>query len=248
EEETVEPQLDVFYKITPQLNAALTLNTDFSATEVDDRVVNLSRFNLFFPERRDFFLRDSDIFEFGRIGTAPLFGQEGNEALPRAALNNGRPFFSRNIGLSPSGAPVDINAGAKLSGRAGDWNVGSLVVSQDEDELSGVDGQTVLVARAARNVLAESQWGFIATHGDPQSNVDNTLVGTDFRYRNSSLPGGRAVSGVAWYQRSDGGEAPNEDNAAYGFGIGYPNTSGWRAGYNFKRIEENFDPALGFVN
>ena len=64
----LEPSLDVFYKLTPSMNASLTLNTDFSATEVDDRQVNLTRFNLFFPEKRDFFLQDADIFEFGRIG------------------------------------------------------------------------------------------------------------------------------------------------------------------------------------
>ena len=80
-----DPSLDVFYKITPSLTGALTINTDFSATEVDDRQVNLTRFGLFFPEKRDFFLQDADIFEFG-----------GLEA-------NGRPFFSRRIGLSDEG-------------------------------------------------------------------------------------------------------------------------------------------------
>ena len=66
----LEPSLDVFYRVTPSLNASLTVNTDFSATEVDDRQVNLTRFNLFFPEKRDFFLNDADLFEFGRIGSA----------------------------------------------------------------------------------------------------------------------------------------------------------------------------------
>ena len=63
-----EPSLDVFYKFTPSMTGVLTLNTDFSATEIDDRQVNLTRFSLFFPEKRDFFLQDADIFEFGRIG------------------------------------------------------------------------------------------------------------------------------------------------------------------------------------
>src|SRR5690606_4481626 len=81
------PSLDVFYKLTPGLNAALTVNTDFSATEVDDRQVNLTRFNLFFPEKRDFFLRESDIFEFGRIGA-----QNGNGSVSNAERQNGRPF------------------------------------------------------------------------------------------------------------------------------------------------------------
>src|SRR5690606_19694696 len=143
------------------------------------------RFNLFFPERRDFFNRDSDIFEFGQIGTGGFDRNAGggNPAVPGAAAQNGRPFFSRRIGLSPNGQPVDINAGAKLSGRVGDWNVGSLLVSQDEDDAVGLDSQTVFVGRAALNVLSESQWGVIATHGDSQSNADNSLVGTDFRYR-----------------------------------------------------------------
>jgi hypothetical protein len=88
-----DPSLDVFYKVTPGITSALTINTDFSATEVDDRQVNLTRFGLFFPEKRDFFLQDADIFEFGNLD------------------ENGRPFFSRSIGLSSSGDPVDLNIG-----------------------------------------------------------------------------------------------------------------------------------------
>ena len=249
-EESFEPQLDVFYKITPQLNAALTINTDFSATEVDSRQVNLTRFSLFFPEKRDFFIRDSDIFEFGQIGTGG-FDQgagNGNPAQPDAASQNARPFFSRRIGLSTNGAPVGINAGVKVSGRVGDrWNVGSLVISQDEDVLTGIDSQEIFVGRAVVNVLGESQLGMIATSGDPQSNIDNNLIGMDFRYRNSRLPGGRTLSGVAFYQQTDT-DGKNGDDASYGFGIGYPNNQGWRGGYSFKRVEANFDPAVGFVS
>jgi hypothetical protein len=244
---SIEPQLDVFYKLTPQLNAALTINTDFSATEVDDRVVNLTRFSPFFPERRDFFTRDSDIFQFGRIGNGVLFGQEGNDAIPNSAQQNGRPFFSRTIGLSSSGAPVDINVGGKVSGRIGNWNVGTLVVNQAADDLTKVAQQTVAVGRAALNVLAESQIGVIATSGDPRLGLDNSLVGTDFRYRNSRLPGGKVVEGEAWYQQSDS-ELADGDDAAWGLGVAAPNSNGWRGGYSYKRIEDNFNPALGFVN
>ncbi|MDR2213579.1 MAG: carbohydrate binding family 9 domain-containing protein [Pseudomonadales bacterium] len=249
-ENAIEPQLDLFYKLTPRLNAALTLNTDFSATEVDDRVVNLTRFSLFFPERRDFFTRDSDIFQFGRIGNGALFGQEGNDAIPSAALQNGRPFFSRNIGLSSRGTPVDLNVGAKLSGRAGGWDVGALVVNQAGDELANLDQQTVFVGRAALNVLQESQVGVIATGGDPRQGGDNSLLGADFRYRNSRLPGGKVVEGELWYQQSnsDFANGDPEADAAWGFGLSAPNTSGWRGGYSYKRIEDSFNPALGFVN
>ena len=103
----------MFYKITPQLNASLTVNTDFSATEVDDRQVNLTRFSLFFPERRDFFLQDVDIFQFGRL------------------QQDGRPFFSRKLGISATGQPVPIDVGAKVSGRIGRFDIGTLAVRQE---------------------------------------------------------------------------------------------------------------------
>lgn len=248
DDQSVEPQLDLFYKITPQLNAALTLNTDFSATEVDNRQVNLTRFSLFFPERRDFFIRDSDIFEFGRIGTGGVFGQESNDARPSAALQNGRPFFSRRIGLSPGGSPVDINAGAKVSGRIGDWNVGTLVVNQDADPVAGIESKTLLVGRAALNVFNESQIGLIATSGNPQANVDNSLIGADFRFRNSRLAGGHTFESEVWYQQTDTENAASGDDSAYGVGVSYPNVQGWRGAYSFKHIDANFNPALGFVN
>jgi hypothetical protein len=89
-ESEIEPSLDVFYKITPALNASLTLNTDFSATEVDDRQVNLTRFGLFFPEQRAFFLQDADIFEFARLSQSDF-----RSPFSRPLVENGRPFFSR---------------------------------------------------------------------------------------------------------------------------------------------------------
>ncbi len=244
-----EPQIDLFYKITPQLNVALTVNTDFSATEVDSRQVNLTRFNLFFPEKRDFFIRDSDIFEFGQIGGGGFDSGRGsgNTAIPSSASQNARPFFSRRIGLSTSGSPVDINAGVKVSGRVGNWNVGSLVVSQDEDPATGVDAQEVFVGRAVLNVLSESQLGVIATSGDPQSSKDNSVLGMDFRYRNSRLSGGKILQGVLFYQQSDT-EGKTGDDASWGFGISSPNNQGLRGGYEYKRVEQNFDPAVGFVS
>lgn len=246
-EQNFEPQLDVFYKLTPQLNASLTLNTDFSAAEVDSRQVNLTRFNLFFPEQRDFFIRESDIFEFGQIGTGGFSGGSGNPAIPGAASQNARPFFSRRIGLSATGAPVGINAGGKISGRIGDWNVGTLVINQDEDEATGLESRDIFVGRAVLNVLAESQLGVISTYGDPQSNLDNNLVGADFRYRNSHLASGNTLEGVAFYQQTDT-EGKTGADASWGLGVFYPSSQGWRGGYNYKRVEENFDPAVGFVN
>ncbi len=244
-----EPSLDVFYKITPLLNAALTINTDFSSTEVDDRQVNLTRFGLFFPEKRDFFLQDADIFEFGRIGGGGgggFGGGGGGGGFGGGFGQNGRPFFSRTIGLSRTGQPVDIDYGGKLSGRAGRFNLGALAVRQAE---FGDVGETDLfVGRASANVLAESTVGFIVTDGDPHSNLNSSTVGADFRYRNTRLPGGRVLEGEAWYQQSDTQGIGGTDNASYGFGISSPNSTGLRGSFSTRYIEENFDPAMGFVN
>ncbi|MDE0003637.1 MAG: carbohydrate binding family 9 domain-containing protein, partial [Rhodospirillaceae bacterium] len=240
-----EPSLDVYYKVTPSLNASLTLNTDFSATEVDDRQVEFTRFNLFFPEKRDFFLRDSDIFQFGQIGFIGNFGVGLGYTFSRPDLENGQPYFSRRIGLSQAGRPVDLTHGGKLAGRIGRWNVGALAIRQDEFE--GVEGTDILVARAAANVLEESTVGIIVTDGDPRSNRDNTLAGVDFRYSNTQLPGGRVLEADAWYQRSRT-DGIHVDGDAYGFRVRAPNRTGFLGSLGSKTIEENFYPALGFVN
>jgi hypothetical protein len=249
EENNYEPSLDVFYKVTPQLNASLTINTDFSATEVDDRQVNLTRFNLFFPEKRDFFLRDVDIFEFGQIGQGGFNSTSGtgSSSSPNPARQNARPFFSRKIGIDRLGAPVDLNGGVKLSGRIGDWNVGTLVINQDESEATGVDAQNIFVGRAVLNVGTRTQVGAIVTDGNPQSNLDNSVAGTDIRYRNASFYG-NTVEAVAFYEQSDSEGISGASNAAWGMGVSMPNSQGWQGLYNVRRVEENFNPAVGFVN
>ena len=227
-----DPSLDVFYKITPSLTGALTINTDFSATEVDDRQVNLTRFGLFFPEKRDFFLQDADIFEFG-----------GLEA-------NGRPFFSRRIGLSEEGEPIDLEVGGKLTGRVGRWNIGALSVRQDDTVTAAgaaVSPDNATVARASANLLEESNVGMIVTEGNPGSSVDNSLAGVDFLYRNSRLPGGKLVEAGAWAQESDtDGETANQ--SAHGFRVLTPNNSGWAGGVAYTKLGEGFHPGLGFLN
>jgi hypothetical protein len=243
------PSLDVFYRFTPSLNGALTINTDFSATEVDARQVNLTRFNLFFPEKRDFFLSDADLFEFGRISGSG--SNETNEATSRPSRENARPFFSRRIGLSATGAPVDIEYGGKLSGRVGRFSLGSLAISQDAFGTPGqpgyVEAQDLFVGRVSANVLEESNIGIVMTDGNPQANVDNSVVGADFRFLNSRIPGGRVLEADAWYQQSD---TPGllGDDAAFGFGVNMPNTAGFRGGASIKEIERNFNPALGFIS
>lgn len=232
------PSLDAFYRLTPQLNAALTVNTDFSATEVDNRQVNLTRFNLFFPERRDFFLQDADVFQFGNIGGY------GNNAMSRGWRENARPYFSRKIGIGPGGAPVDIEYGGRLSGRVGDWNVGALAIRQDE--FYDIEPSNLFVGRASANVFAESNVGVILTDGDPVSNRDNTVVGVDFRYLNTRLATGRVIEGDAWYQQS---ETPglDGDDASFGLALRSPNNTGLRGGASFREVQSNFHPAMGYI-
>jgi hypothetical protein len=221
-----EPSLDVFYKITPSLNGSLTINTDFSATEVDQRQVNLTRFNLFFPERRDFFLQDADIFQFGRLE------------------QDGRPFFSRRLGISASGQEVPLEYGGKVSGRVGRWDVGGLAIRQQEFE--GTDATTAVVGRVAANVLEESSVGMIFTNGDPGSNLDNSLVGADFRYVNSGFIGSSSLEAEAWLQQSDTEGLIGDDMAA-GIALRIPSNNGLRGNFGRSRIQDNFNPALGFV-
>lgn len=226
-ESDFEPSFDLFYKITPSVTGSLTVNTDFSATDVDDRQVNLTRFGLFFPEKRNFFLQDADIFEFGGLEV------------------NGRPFFSRRIGLSGDGTRIDLGVGGKITGRVGRFNLGFLSVRQDEFGLVPADNATV--ARASMNLLAESSVGMIATEGNPGSTVDNSLVGVDFLYRNSRLPGGKLIEIGAWAQESDTEGELAEQNA-YGVRLDAPNNTGFGGGIAYTRLGEGFMPGLGFLN
>ena len=221
-----EPSLDVRYRITPSLSATFTLNTDFSTSEIDEQQVALDRFSLFFPEKRDFFLQDAGIFEFGNIDA------------------NGRPFFSRRIGLSDDGEAVGIDGGAKLTGRVGNFNVGALAIRQEANE--DITAKDLFVARGSYNVLDESAVGFIMTHGDPTSNETNTVVGLDFLYRNSDGPFGEILTGKFWAQQSRSSDLDGDDQA-FGATLEIPSDK-LSAYLNLQHIEENFRPALGFVN
>jgi len=234
----IDPSLNVFYKITPNLTGALTLNTDFSATEVDNRQVNLSRFSLFFPEKRDFFLQDVDIFSFGGRG-----GGGGNFNNNQ----NGIPFYSRRIGLSSAtGQPVDINAGVKLTGRVGEWNVGALAVQQGQN--GALDKEQLFVGRATVNVLAESNVGVIMTSGNPNSPLDNSLVGADFRYQNTRFSDSHTLRSDVWYQQTDT-EGRTGDDKAYGYNVNFDTqNNGFGGSTGFYHFGKDYNPALGFAN
>lgn len=222
----VVPSLDLRYRITPSLTGTLTINTDFSTAEVNDQQIALDRFSLFFPEKRNFFLQDAGIFEFGGIDT------------------NGRPFFSRRIGLAADGRPIGLDAGIKLTGRIGDFNVGALAIRQQAEE--DIEAKDLFVARGSYNILEESALGFIFTSGDPIANASNSVVGIDFLFRDSSGPFGKILKGQAWAQRSNSSTL-QDDNWAFGAGLGIP-ADKVEVYANAEVIQANFHPALGFVN
>ena len=221
---------DVFKNLTPNLTASLTVNTDFAETEADDRQVNLTRFPLFYPEKRSFFLEGAGIYEVASLGSS------NSDLLP---------FYSRRIGLH-RGEEVPILAGLKLSGRVDRWNVGLLdVETQRVDEL-GLDGQNLLAARVSRNLFRQSFVGALVTHGDPSGAGSNTLAGVDARLATSTFRGGENLS-LDLYAFVTDDEASGRKGYAWGGKLDYPNDL-WDAALTFKEIDRDFRPALGFVS
>jgi uncharacterized protein DUF5916 len=225
---------NAYYKITPALTDTLTVNPDFSDAPLDVRQVNTTRFSLFTPETRDFFLQDVAAFEFG--------GRNFGRSVTDRESNNGRPFFSRNIGLA-QGVPVSLIVGNKLSGQYAGFDIGALSVLTDETPTSA--GQVLSVLRVTHPVFRESKVGFIVTNGNPTGLSKNTVAGVDFQYRNSDFLGGKVLQADAYYQHSFDSKAGNDDSAA--FAINFPNEP-WSGDFLFKQIGASFQPALGFVN
>lgn len=218
--------LDASWRLTPGLQAALTINTDFAETEVDDRQVNLTRFPLFTPEKRDFFLQDAGIFDFADRDAGTLI-----------------PFFSRRIGLDGAGGEVPILAGGKLTGRAGDWSIGLLDVQTEATDAFGE--QNLGAARFTHNVGEQSTIGVIGTLGDPTGATDASTYGADLNLATDGFLGDKNLQSSSWVVRTDDG-TDDGDDLAFGTSLRYPNDL-FSFGLYYAEIQEDFDPALGFV-
>jgi len=238
----VDPSIDVFYKVSPSVTAALTVNTDFSDAPVDERQTNLDRFALFFPETRDFFLQDAGIFDFGGI---ERFGPSSQFSFTNP---NGLPFFSRRIGIADTDI-VELRGGVKATGRVDRLNFGVMNVqmgSFTDDDGERIQGKNLSVARGKWNVGEESFVGFIATHGDPGTNSSNSTYGVDTRLQTHHFLGNQIVQFDAWVLKTDTpGRAGNDE--AMGFLLDLPNDE-WNGRIGFKRIGEEYNPTLGFTN
>ncbi|MFL5610917.1 MAG: DUF5916 domain-containing protein [Gemmatimonadaceae bacterium] len=221
--------LDATQRLGANTLGSLTVNTDFAETEVDSRRVNLSRFPLFFPEKRTFFLEGADIFDFGLGLTDDL------DVLP---------FFSRRIGLL-EGRQIPIDAGTKINGRVGGTNFGALAVrTRDVDTLS--TASTMSVVRVRQNVLSESSVGFIATSGDPLQRHGSWLAGPDLTYQTSHFQGDKNFLVGLWGMAVGREDLKTGDRTAAGIKVDYPNDL-WDMALRYKRIGDSFDPSLGFV-
>lgn len=228
-EEQSHASLDATQRVGANTLASLSVNTDFAETEVDARQVNLTRFPLFFPEKRTFFLEGADIFDFGLGLTSDL------DVLP---------FFSRRIGLI-AGEQVPIDVGGKMNGRVGGTNFGGLVVrTRDVDTLRSAN--TMSVIRVKQNVLGESSVGFIATTGDPLGRANSWLIGPDLTYQTSHFRGDKNFLVGIWGLAVGRDDLRTGDRTAAGAKIEYPNDL-WDISAKYKRIGDAFDPSLGFV-
>jgi hypothetical protein len=220
---------DLYKNFTPNLVGAFSYNTDFAETEVDERQVNLTRFPLFFPEKRTFFLEGSEIFNFGT--TSPGNG------------SGFAPFFSRRIGLF-EGEQIPISYGAKVFGKIGNTNLQVLDVRTGPYESLGLTSENFLVARVSQNILAESKVGLILTDGDP-TGAKNSLAGFDFVYQTSRFLKDKNFSAGGWlvYNWNDRAEGRRD---GFGFKVDYPNDL-WDLVASYNSYGDALEPGVGFL-
>jgi hypothetical protein len=217
--------LDFTWRITPQLAAVVTGNTDFAETEVDTRQINLTRFPLFFPEKRAFFLEGANQFEFA-LGLSEAF----------------IPFFTRRVGLL-AGQQIPIDGGLKLNGRVGRWNLGLLDVQTRETRLA--PGSNLFAGRVSYDVTKKFRVGTILTRGDPAGLRRNTLVGFDAVWRTSTFRGHKNLLLGGWTAFS-AGDIPQGQRAGWGFRVDYPNDL-LDCNGAVNEFGDALDPALGFL-
>ena len=234
--------VDVGYSLTPSLRAAVSMNTDFAEVEVDQRRVNLTRFPLRFPERRDFFLEGSGVFSF-------------------APRNGAQPYFSRDIGLV-GGQPIPVNYGARLGGQAGQYELGFLQVGTGAvlpDTLTGFNGsprENFTVARIRRSFLEQSTIGVIYTlrntaeDGTGSAPVDRHTAGVDLNYVTTRFFGDKNLQ-VEGFFVWNSNPTPSVDTSlgdltARGFRLDFPNDV-WQAHLSYREFGNDYDPAVGFV-
>ncbi len=232
--------LDLKWGVMRSLALDLTWNTDFAEVEVDELQTNLTRFSLYFPEKRDFFLENAGIFDFGpphrRFYQPPVL----------------KAFFSRRVGLD-AGRQVPIDWGARLTGRVGGWDVGVLRVATAGARLDDATApaNAFSVARLKRNVGSRSSVGAMVTETAPDGAPANRVAGVDFVYK----PRPKLTLGGFW-SSSGPSEEPSASEAPDGSADGGEGAWGMNFDYQGRtvtvyldgqEIEEDYNPGAGFI-
>ena len=224
--------LDVKYGVTQNLTADLTYNTDFAQVEADQQQINLTRFSLFFPEKREFFLENAGTFVFGGVNTNNFGG--GTSDAPIL-------FYSRRIGLE-NGRAVPITAGGRLTGRAGRYAIGVLNVQSGEDDLAQARATNFSVVRLTRDILRKSSIGVMATG----RNTADVTAGDSLAYGVDGTFGfyDNLTINTFWARTDTPGRAG--DDVSYRTQLDY---AGDRYGVQLEHlaIGDNFNPAVGFI-
>lgn len=224
-ESNAEAGLDVKYSITPSITLDLTYNTDFAQVEVDDQQVNLDRFNLFFPEKRAFFLENAGQFSVGSPGEVDL-------------------FFSRRIGLGPDGSVVPIIGGARVSGKVGQTNVGLLSMFTEDIEAIGITENNFSVARVNHNFgNSRSSLGGIFVNRQGLAGLDddyNRVFAVDGKW---GIGNKAEVNG--FFAKSTT-PSINEKDHAFKLLANY-DWNGWNLRAGYTEVAPGFNPEVGFL-
>jgi hypothetical protein len=223
---------DLRYGVTQNVTAEVTLNTDFAQVEVDEQQVNLTRFNLFFPEKRDFFLENLGVFAFAGRASAGVAAGSGDTPYL---------FFSRRIGLDDA-RTVPLRVGARLTGKSGRFTYGVLDVHTGEDSTGMVDAANFTVLRAKRDILRRSSIGGMVTHRTSTPGV----LGSNQGYGVDAALGFYENVRIDAYLAKTSSEGRNGQDTSYRGAFDY---NADRYGLQVERlvVEPNFRPEIGFV-
>jgi hypothetical protein len=239
----VDAGLDVKFGLTSELTLDGTVNTDFSQVEADEQQVNLTRFSLLFPEKREFFLENSGIFQFGLPSTG---GSAVGSANPAAAGRQNSPpdlklFFSRQIGLSEFGDAIPIQVGSRVTGRVGPYAIGALNIQQAQQ--GSVAATNFTAVRVGRAILANSDIGLMLLNKDARGEAYNRVGGLDANFRFGQLAMGAYAVKTAAPQSvvpGSGDDFTARANFTY-------TSRTWLARGIYEVIGQRFHDELGFV-
>lgn len=230
---------DVKYAVTANLTADVTVNTDFAQVEIDEQQVNLTRFSLFFPEKRDFFLEGRGVFDFGRGGGGGGGGPGGGMMMG----NSVTPFlfYSRRIGLN-AGRVVPIDAGARLTGKVGPYGLGVMSIQTGTETASATPATHFTVVRVKRDVLRRSAVGAMFTNRSVSvsGRGSNQAYGVD-----GSFAFYENVAMSAYYARTET-EGLTGDASSYQARLSY-NADRYGAQLEHLKVGDDFNPEVGFV-